>query len=433
MIGQASGSVTGPTWSADEHYHQAILNIQRGEWQAALQALARLREGFPDEEDLEQLYDEVRFKADLDARRAAWLATCTATRRERRRAGQAATLGVALMVFLVGLFVFQQQVHPIFTESRSAAEQRRHLQAGAEALAAGDAAVASTEFEAVLAEVPNHPGASEGLARARQQLALASLYDEGVQLAAQGHWEEARARFEEVIRQDPQYRDTTQQLREVQTRIQLAQLLQSGKAAFQAQNWRGTIEDLETLRRLDADYARETVEEYLYVSYLERARGLLMDSGDSLTAVQTAVGLFDSALKLRPQSAEVQAEYRLANVYLEGLTFAAAQRWADAVARFQAVYDAQPAFANKHVAPWLISALVKQGDALVASNEFELSVGHYRQALTLANSRLPEDIAEQVASYTAQAETHARRGAFQRAIPYYQQAVELVHMNTNIP
>ncbi|OGO42276.1 MAG: hypothetical protein A2Z04_05830 [Chloroflexi bacterium RBG_16_57_9] len=426
MIRQATNSTTGPAWSNDEKYTQAIASLQRGEWSAALKILTSLRERFPSEAELEKLYEEVKFKAELDSRRNTWLTTCDSTRRDRRRAAQAAMLGVVLMMFLVGLFVFQQRIQPVFNESRTAAEQRSHLQAGAEALAAGNAAAAVIEFEAVLATTPNHPGATEGLARARQQLVLATFYDEGAQWVAQERWKEAQAKYEEIIHLDPQYLDTAARLQAVQTKVQLAQLLQSAKAAFQAQNWRGVIEDLETLRRLDPQYAKEEVEEKLYVGYLQRGRGLLTISGDSLTAVQTVVGLLDSALKLRPQSADVQGEFRLANMYLEGLTSMAAQRFGDAVSQFQTVYDTQPAFANNQVGVWLISALLKYGDALVNSAEYARAMQSYERARKLPGARDSEILPHIIQAYLAAGEAAARTGEYDQAIEQYQLARQVV-------
>jgi len=107
MSVEATNMISGSTWSNDERYTQAVASLQRGEWSAALKILASLRERFPSEAELEELYEDVKFKAELDSRRKIWLATCTSTRRDRRRAAQAAMLGVALMLFLIGLFVFQ--------------------------------------------------------------------------------------------------------------------------------------------------------------------------------------------------------------------------------------------------------------------------------------------------------------------------------------
>lgn len=472
MSQQALSIVTEPASSASPHYGLAISSMQRGDWPAALQTLARLREQFPDETELEELYQEVQFKAELDTRHAAWVATCAAVRRQRRRARRAAILGVALMVFLIGVFVFQQRIHPVFNESRSAAEQRRLLQAGTDALKADDPAAAVANFEALLALAPNHQGASEGLARARQQLALATLYDEGLQLVAQMHWTEAESKFEEIVRQAPHYRDAAQQLARVRTQIQLVLLLQSGQASFQAQDWRAAIESLETLRRLDPAYATETVEEYLYLSYQQRARQLLADAGDSVTAVQTAANLLDQAIKLRPQADELQAEYRLVSTYLDGLTFSAAGRRAEAITRFQAVYDAQPNFAGGRVGQRLVGTLLQQGDDLLAvgehgralesyrraqtlpdardaeilprlfkalalladaeaqRNDHKSAVEHYREAVKAGRPAFPADIAAQLMSYVDQAEAQARRGAFQEAARLYHQMVELLLKNS---
>jgi tetratricopeptide (TPR) repeat protein len=78
---------------------------------------------------------------------------------------------------------------------------------------------------------------------------------------------------------------------------------------------------------------------WLVTVYLAKGRAAL-SPGD----VAQALHWFDRAHERRPDLPEVAREYALALAYLGGEAAYAAGRWEDALAKFQAVYDADPLY-----------------------------------------------------------------------------------------
>ncbi len=79
-----------------------------------------------------------------------------------------------------------------------------------------------------------------------EQMALRTLYNDGIQAVEQGDWETAQSRFSALARQAPDYKD-------VQTQ-RLESYYLAAKAAFEEEDWIAAMRALAGLGRLDPNY-----------------------------------------------------------------------------------------------------------------------------------------------------------------------------------
>ena len=227
-----------------------------------------------------------------------------------------------------------------------------------------------------------------------------SHYQTGLQRLDEGNYELAIAQFEYVLQLDADHPQAEQGLAEAQAQLNAQviaastptaepegaiarQLYEEASVHFEAGRWQEAASVLTSLRQLDPSYEPEAVEDMLFESRYQAGIALLADDDFEL-------GIFylDRAVALRPLDQEAITERRLAQQYLEALSYWAAD-WEACIAHFEELYRAAPDY--KDVFQRLYQAHVRYAEAWEVQGEMCPAVESYDQALRLLNSAEVEE------------------------------------------
>jgi TolB protein len=170
----------------------------------------------------------------------------------------------------------------------------------------------------------------------------------------------------------------------------LASAFEEATAAFRSEDWEGAIDLLESIRLSDEDYRRQEVEELLFEAYVARGRALIAED-----RMEEALRMFDRALALRPDAADVRTERERAALYIDALSYWWAD-WDKAIERFQQLYDEAPDY--RDVRQRLLEAHIYYAEKLGKQGDWCAAVQQYDAALSFENSadlRASRDEAEE--------------------------------------
>lgn len=230
---------------------------------------------------------------------------------------------------------------------RTRQQAEEHYQKGLVHLQANECELAIAEFEYAIRLAPDHAGAYDKLYKAEAQCQVLPtptsesqktytevLYEQAVDLFAQGRWEE-------------------------------------------------TILALDQLRQLDEAYQREAVQDMTFRALANRAMQLVNED-----LLEEAVRYFDRALEIRPDDATLQAQRRMAALYQTGQSYWAAD-WPRAVATFAELYALNSEY--KDTRQLLHDAYVGYGDSLILDDLWCLA----REQFAAAVAIIPQQSTEQ--------------------------------------
>ena len=372
--GQAAGK-------DDPLYQQGMAHLQAGEWQEAIRCFEELARRYPDSLPVQRALDEAYFKARLDAsarvRAKRWIIPWRAILFR-----VAFVLAVAVIAVQGGRFIYSR----VAPELAKAQVERQRAQLLAEAndyLEGGDLDAAEARYRQLLAQVPDHEGALQGLKQIAEEREVLALYLEGVAWQEKGDYEAAIAKFTELLIRRPAYRDVSLRIKAMQHQQDMARLFAAAEADYQAGLALDAIAKYEQLKEQDVSFKAEVVNARLFELYMRLGREFLARNPATVQDVQQALDYFTRALALRPRHAEAGLEQRLARLYLEGQTRYHEGRWDEAIARLRAVYDQRPNYLNGAVANLLYDAYVRSGDQRQEAGDLYLAYELYRQAVEL--------------------------------------------------
>lgn len=199
-------------------------------------------------------------------------------------------------------------------------------------------------------------------------------YNRGVIYLNGGSWEVAIYEFDQALAINPGYKDAVAKRAEAQKQLELKSLLEKADDLYAEADWAACIEKLEQIRELDPSYDR--VGTKLFDAYHNYGQALVEE--DQLSQ---AVEQFDKALKLNPESSEVQAKRDLITAYLKGVAAYNNGQWEDAIESLAKVYDSQADF--KKTQELLYTAYVRRGQELVEAGSIEEGNACCEQALKI--------------------------------------------------
>ncbi len=265
-----------------------------------------------------------------------------------RRSGWALSLtvifvGILIIVAIAGLGVagIYYGLQDRAQIERQAAEE--HYQKGLEHLGQGELEIAIAEFELVARLNPQHEYVSEKLSEARQRLA-------------------ARPSATPISHVDAKD-------------VYLSELRMAQKQG----DWPKVFDLAERLLALDPTYHRDEIDEVLFEAF--RSNALAMVEQDRL---EEAIRLFDRALALQPDNAEIARERQLAALYMAAIGYWKAD-WAKAIENLSAAYRLSPDY--KDVRQRLHEAYVNYGDQLAQKQNWCGAEQQYARAIEIASSQ----------------------------------------------
>lgn len=251
-------------------------------------------------------------------------------------------------------------------------------------------------------------GAYVGLRRGREDRALrlereaTEHYETGLERLDEGNYELAKAEFEHVLKLEPGHPQAQQGLAEAGARLNVEptataqpeepvaeELYEEAQAHFEAERWQEAASVLTSLGQLDPTFRPEDVEDMLFESRYRAGMALLEENDFEL-----GIYFLDRAVALRPLDEEATTERRLANQYVEALSYWGAD-WEACIAHFEDLYRTAPEY--KDVFQRLYRAHVRYAEAWQSQGEMCPAVEQYEEALRLLTSSDVEERREDAA------------------------------------
>ncbi len=375
-------AVGGHTTDKDDPlYRKGIGHLQAGEWQEAIRSFEELARKYPDSQPIRRALEEAQFKALIDAksrvRAKRWIIPW-------RPAIFRILVVLTIAVLAVqGVRLISERAAPLLAQAQMERQRAQLLVEANGYLEGGDLDAAEARFKELLAQVPDHPEAQEGLRRVAEEREILALYQEAVALQEKGDYQGALTKYSELSVKRAGYRDVSLRVKAIQHQQEVARLYEEAEAAYAAGLALDAVAKYQQLKELDVSFKPDVVDARLYELYMRLGRGLILQNPPVTDDVQQAVGYFTKALALQPRSAEATLEQRLALLYLEGQTRYHEGRWDEAIARLRAVYDQRPDYLSGTVANLLYDAYIRSGDRHQEAGDLYLAYELYRQAVEL--------------------------------------------------
>ena len=383
-----------PPDPAEALYYEGMAAYQHRNWEQALERFSRLKELQPNRPGLEALLDEVRWFRQLQAAAPA-APVGAASRREpaeeprprgelARRWRNWALVGLAVVGIVALTLIALGGRWP--WAAASGREAQELYNRGQARLAVGDYEGAQAAFKKLLELTPNDPEAVQGLSRAERQQTLAQDYAAAEAAIAVDDWDTAGVELARVLALDPSYRDAQAKADFVAQRRRLAALYADGSRLYDLDRWEDAITQFTRIQELDSAYRRDTVDEFLFVCYLNAGQALIDSADARLAPVQRAVEYFSSALAIHPRNRRAADARRLAALYLDAVRALANNSLPDAQARLEALLAETATYANGQAARQLYTLLLNRAEAALQTGDAPAAIHFYQSAQTVAVS-----------------------------------------------
>jgi len=326
-------------------YQQSLLHFQNGAWQEAIAGFEEVLRVHQDHATARAFLEEARLKAALDEDQPQ-------PRRFRFQGPIRILLYILLAASAVllllagGQWAYARYIEPLQITQQVQARKEQQVQQAFKYLADRDYAAAEQSFRTLLAEDPENVQLQQGLQESQEKMTLAASYVQAEAALAAQEWGEAARLLRTIVAQDPGYADAQARLAHAVEQQNLSTGLEEAEKAYQAGDWQRAVATYEALRNVNADYQKELVTAHLFESYLQQGIHLVRSTKGSAEAVREARVLYEKALTLRPQQAQVMQEIALADKYLEGQTQLMDGNLEAAQATLEWVYQQRPDYAD---------------------------------------------------------------------------------------
>lgn len=386
MNDETQASPELPPQATDHPLYQEVEKfINQGDWQAAQAPLNELLTLYPDDPYLVEIAASIRARAALLAAPEAAPRRRPLLARSLRVVIPAVAVVALLVIAAVVLLVLQSSILPRVSEERQRARISQMRQDAQLALSSGDYDRAMSAYEDILELLPDDPEATAGMQQASELRATASRYSEAVAAMEAFRWEDALAILQQIEAEQAGYRDVTDRIAFVREQQDLSARFREAEAAFDRGYYELAAEEYEGLQAADSGFQRETVQDHLFLSYLQLGLAQIAEAGDDPEQLQSALDNFENALTLRPDDSQARGESQLIRRYLTGLEALGAGDWSQGIADLTPVYEARPDFADGSVAQRLHDARIAFGDELLADGQADQALIQYREARLIIN------------------------------------------------
>jgi tetratricopeptide (TPR) repeat protein len=291
---------------------------------------------------------------------------------------------------MIALAGFAAAYNEFVVKNRVIREQEQGIESLREQLralkAAGDWLQLRETAAILLTEVPGDSEAQDAIALAEQRETLDRQYVDAVAALTDGDVETSLTLFRQIEAQEPGYLDVRQRIETAAELQNLEALWQQSEAAIQAGDWDSAIALLTQIRSQNPEFRSNQVKEQLFQVHAQEADELIQGANGSVDVLRQAVGHQDEALKILVDQQLVNKR-RLTIGFVAGADAFANEQWAEAVARWEEVYDADPGYQNGILPGYLDQAYPRAASELIARANGSIS------QLTLANRYLDRALA----------------------------------------
>jgi len=253
-----------------------------------------------------------------------------------------------ILAIILGVRAGQQQL-----EIKRRQQVGLALQRALEYHAEGALPSAQTAYEAVLILDPNNSAALEGLAHIRQIGIVSPTRAAGLTTTVAITSPAAVAALTTQPTVTVALPLTAAQLTPTSA-VTASQLMTQAEAAYAAGRWSESVNVLQEIRRLNPVYENQRVTELLFDAYIN-----LATEKDNQNKLEEALALYEEALVLQPNAAEIRKEHQLIAEYLEVLTYRNIN-WERSITLLRTLYAQEPDY--RDIQDRLQEALVAYGE-----------------------------------------------------------------------
>ncbi|HHX66219.1 MAG TPA: tetratricopeptide repeat protein [Chloroflexi bacterium] len=213
-------------------------------------------------------------------------------------------------------------------------------------------------------------------------------YNRGLSQLEQGQYELAIAEFERALQLNPRHDDARRQLDQAQERLTeqptptpmlqqetIAALYDQLREAYEQRDWETVFATADQLLARDPGYERAEVDRMLFNAFYQHGLQLVEQN-----RLGEAVRLFDRALALQPDNAQVKYAQQLATLYLTAMGYWGAD-WELTIDNLSTLYNMAPDYLD--VSDRMFEAYSKHGDALAQDDEYCRAAEQYAKALEI--------------------------------------------------
>jgi hypothetical protein len=371
-----SSAQSGPL---HEHplYIKGIELRDAGQWRPAFETIQMLQGAYPDDAELNEVFDQIQMRTTMAHFQVSNNATGTRGGNWRK-----IILGLLLIVIVAtaGYVAYEFWIDPVIVHELRVHQTASLRSKADEAIAAGDYAQARQALQQLANYLPEDPATSEMLLRIERVERSSELYATAKTLIARADWGQAVEVLIELQTLDAQYRDVPQLLRVAQESQALEQQFRTAESAFAAEEWVSAITQYEALRQTSLSFRFEEVQARIFESHLRYGQSLVMKAGNNSELVTAALHHFSAALSFKPIDSEVLRERRLAEMYIAALN---SQDRDELIELLQAIYDEQPDYAGNSAVQLLYLTLLERAESAVDSGDNDAGIADYQIAAHL--------------------------------------------------
>lgn len=150
------------------------------------------------------------------------------------------------------------------------------------------------------------------------------------------------------------------------------------QTAIKAGRWQEALDNLSQLQKADATFRRPDVNDQLFNVYVN-----LATEKDNANKLEEALQLYDQALQLRPDAADVRRERTLISTYLDVLTYVDAD-WPKAIELLDQLYTQDRQY--RDVETRLLDARTTYGDELANKQQWCQAASQYDAAMKVSTT-----------------------------------------------
>jgi tetratricopeptide (TPR) repeat protein len=467
-------------------FRNAMGSLQEGDWDSGLDQIEKLMQAFPLEPELRNLRQEMMLRAKVDSDERTDIAYAR-KRRFRDVSIRFAVIAVLVILAIFVSRQYSSWIRDQVAQAQQEVEYQFvkadlnfKMRDAQDYLNAGQPDQALILLDEIAEVDPNYPELVSAIESAQSLKALDEQYAQALILVDEGDLSGALIIFEEIERQEPYYRDVKSQIKQIQDQTLLGEELKAADELFANEQWEEAAEAYYSMYSLNPDYEISHVEDRLFTSYVNAADQLLNNSEtieavqkveeyfqkalalrpqdpdvsdkqarvramieeklfrsyvflaqtamteepNSLEALKTADKYFTEALRIKPNSPEVNIQRELAHQFVSGQDHLLNSAYGDAIDNLEFVISQDSGYANGIARQSLYESYVARGDSASAIGNFEAALEDFERAAVLAN----EDPSSKGRLYEIQmriAEVQGLMGDYESAVGLYRSAIVL--------
>jgi hypothetical protein len=369
----------------DPLYAEAVAHLQAAEWKQAIEKLAVLQSRYPDEAWIARSLEDARLKANID--QGTHVHPKRSTIRWRPILVRVALLITLVIVGWWGVTYASNQIRPFLVQRQLDARIDRLLKQGRSYLEANQFDAAEQSFRDVVALKPDDQVAQTALTLVAQRRSLAAICEQATQLANgpdPDGWTRARELYQDLLA-TPGFCDARAMIDTLNGRLKKVADERVADEAYAAGDCVSAVASYKALQQNDPGYQRAKIEDRLFDCYRKLGHAIVDQSPPPLERIAEASSYFGLALEIRPRDAEMQAEDRLARLFLAGRRAAEAGQWEEAALRWETLIQERSEYLGGTVKPLLYDGYIRSGDRANAQGDCGRAYDYYLHARELPN------------------------------------------------